>query len=139
MKTTEDIKFLEKVCRINMASNSGFQVGQKLGFIGVGTMNSAIIKGILKVYKSESNLEHFSVPIYVSPRGKVKSEALKEEYGHDLIKVCNDNQDVLRKADVIFLGVRPEQVITDYHSNIIENIFIGYFSKVSLKIILLPS
>ena len=105
-----------------MASDSGFHVGQKLGFIGVGTMNSAIIKGILKAYKSESNLEHFSVPIYISPRGRVKAVALKEEYGDDLIKVCKDNQDVLRKSDVIFLGVRPEQVIIEYHLSIIEDI-----------------
>ena len=105
-----------------MASNHGFLVGQNLGFIGVGTMNTAIIKGILNVYKSEKNLGHFSVPIYISPRGREKAKALKEKYGDDLIKVCKDNQDVLRKADVIFLGVRPEQVITDYLFSIIENI-----------------
>jgi len=94
-----------------MATNSGIAVGQNLGFIGVGTMNSAIIEGILKVYNSESFSNHFAVPIYISLRGKLNVEALKAKHGDDLIKVCENNQDILRKADIIFLGVRPEQVV----------------------------
>ena len=97
-----------------MASKSNFHVGQNLGFIGVGTMNSAIVEGLLRVYKSESKLKNFSVPIYLSPRGTDRTEALKQKYGDELIKVCSNNQDVLRKADVIFLGVRPEQVIIEH-------------------------
>ena len=95
---------------LNMASNSESCVGRTLGFIGVGTMNGAIIEGLLKLHMQENNLQHFSVPFYLSPRGKNKVETLKEKYGEQLINVCKDNQEVLRNADVIFLGVRPEQV-----------------------------
>ena len=93
-----------------MASTSESCVGRTLGFIGVGTMNGAIIEGLLKLHMQENNLQHFSFPFYLSPRGKNKVETLKEKYGEQLINVCKDNQEVLRNADVIFLGVRPEQV-----------------------------
>ena len=93
-----------------MASNSEFCVGRTLGFIGVGTMNGAIIEGLLKLHMQENNLQHFSVPFYLSPRGKDKVDTLKEKYDKQLINICKDNQEVLRNADVIFLGVRPEQV-----------------------------
>ena len=42
-----------------MASNFDFRIGQTLGFLGVGTMNSAIIEGILKLHLSENKLQHF--------------------------------------------------------------------------------
>ena len=99
---------------MSMASNFDFRIGQTLGFLGVGTMNSAIIEGILKLHLSKNKLQHFSLPIYLSPRSKIKVDALKEKHGDHLIKVCKDNQDVLDNADVIFWGVRPEQVFAYY-------------------------
>ena len=98
-----------------MAYNGDFLAGRKLGFIGVGTMNSAIIEGILKLpIKEKSIINHFSLPIYVSPRGMVKVSELLKKHGAQKINVCLDNQDVLNNADVIFLGVRPEQVIKTF-------------------------
>ena len=95
-----------------MAFNADFVFGCKLGFIGVGTMNSAIIEGILKLPINENGIiDQFPLPIYVSPRGTVKVSELLKKHGVQKIHVCQDNQDVLNNADVIFLGVRPEQVI----------------------------
>ena len=88
-----------------------FTVGHKLGFIGVGIMNGAIISGICKLSSLPNKInDNFSYPIFVSPRGKTKVEKLLAEYGQDKIMVCQNNQDVLNHADVIFIGVRPEQV-----------------------------
>ena len=98
-----------------MENNSKFHVGQNLGFIGVGTMNSAIIEGILKLPMNSNNtIEQFTLPIYVSPRGAMKVSALLAKHGIEKIHICRDNQDVLNNADVIFLGVRPEQVCIQY-------------------------
>ena len=94
-----------------MEYSSKFNVGQNLGFLGVGTMNSAIIEGILKLPMNSKNMiGQFTLPIYVSPRGAMKVGALLAKHGKEKIHICQDNQDVLNKANVIFLGVRPEQV-----------------------------
>ena len=94
-----------------MADGHNFNVGSRLGFIGVGTINSAIIEGIFKIPTSSNCIrQHFSLPIFVSPRGREKVDGLLSKHGVKRIHVCQSNQDVLYKADVIFIGVRPEQV-----------------------------
>ena len=94
-----------------MSFDSDFKVGSRLGFLGVGTMNSAIIEGILNLPISKNCVsDNFSVPIFVSPRGSMKVASLLETHGNTKIRVCKDNQDLLDKSDVVFIGVRPEQV-----------------------------
>ena len=94
-----------------MSFDCYFKVGSRLGFLGVGTMNSAIIEGILNLPISKDCVsDNFSVPIFVSPRGSLKVASLLKKHGHTKIHVCKDNQDLLDKSDVVFIGVRPEQV-----------------------------
>ena len=94
-----------------MSFDCNFKVGSRLGFLGVGTMNSAIIEGILNLPISKDCVsDNFSVPIFVSPRGSMKVSSLLKKHGNTKIRVCKDNQDLLDKSDVVFIGVRPEQV-----------------------------
>ena len=94
-----------------MSFECDFKVGSRLGFLGVGTMNSAIIEGILNLPISKGCVsDNLSVPIFVSPRGLTKVASLLEKHGSTMIHVCKDNQDLLDKSDVVFIGVRPEQV-----------------------------
>ena len=94
-----------------MSSDCNFKVGSRLGFLGVGTMNSAIIEGILNLPISKDCVsDDFSLPIFVSPRGSMKVSSLLKKHGNTKIRVCKDNQDLLDKSDVVFIGVRPEQV-----------------------------
>eukprot|EP01060_Flectonema_neradi_P013611 TRINITY_DN2034_c3_g1_i1.p1 TRINITY_DN2034_c3_g1~~TRINITY_DN2034_c3_g1_i1.p1 ORF type:complete len:291 (+),score=55.17 TRINITY_DN2034_c3_g1_i1:60-875(+) len=75
-----------------------------LGFVGVGTINSSIIKGLCK---AGCDSGFFKFPIYVSPRGEEKVAELLATYG-DKIKKCENNEEVAKSADVIFLGVVPK-------------------------------
>ena len=94
-----------------MANTSEFSVGPRLGFVGVGTMNCAIIEGLLKLPTSGTRIiDHFSLPIFVSPRGSVKVAGLFDKHGNQKIHIRQNNQEVLDLSDVIFIGVRPEQV-----------------------------
>ena len=94
-----------------MSFDCEFKVGSRIGFLGVGTMNSAIIEGILNLPISKDCVsDNFSVPIFVSPRGSMKVASLLKKHGNTKIHVCKDNQDLLDKSDVVFIGVRPEQV-----------------------------
>ena len=71
----------------------------KLGFIGTGNIVSDIIFGI-----SKSKIKHKK--IILSPRNKKKSLYLKKYFKKVII--AKDNQDVINKADWIFLGVLPK-------------------------------
>ena len=94
-----------------MSFDCNFKVGSRLGFLGVGTMNSAIIEGILNLPISKYCVsDNFSLPIFISPRGSMKVSSLLKRHGNTKIRVCKDNQDLLDKSDVVFIGVRPEQV-----------------------------
>ena len=75
---------------------------KNIGFIGCGTIASAIIKGIAT--QSNVNIES----IAVSKRSKSKSQALKEEFS-SLVQVYDANQEILNNADVIFICVLPDQ------------------------------
>lgn len=70
----------------------------KLGFIGVGTIASAIVNGFCK----DDCKEH---EIYLSPRNEKKATELEKKY--DNVYKCTSNQDVLDQADVIILAVIP--------------------------------
>eukprot|EP01064_Diplonema_japonicum_P030014 TRINITY_DN4981_c0_g1_i2.p1 TRINITY_DN4981_c0_g1~~TRINITY_DN4981_c0_g1_i2.p1 ORF type:complete len:325 (+),score=45.54 TRINITY_DN4981_c0_g1_i2:627-1601(+) len=76
-----------------------------LGFVGVGTINGAIVSGLCRV-KDEDN-KHFKFPLRVSLRGKDKVQKLVEEFG-DKIEVCTDNESVVAQSQVVFLGVTPK-------------------------------
>jgi pyrroline-5-carboxylate reductase len=74
----------------------------KYGIVGVGTMSSAIVRGVCTLPVPPCSA------VVLSPRGAAKSAALAAEFPA-LITVAADNQEVLDKADIIFIGVLPSQ------------------------------
>ena len=80
---------------------------QKIGFIGCGNMATAMIGGMIK-----SGLV-LGEELIVSNRSLPKLEKLKEQYD---IEITQDNQEVAKQADILFLAVKPyqyEQVILE--------------------------
>ena len=75
--------------------------GTTYGFVGVGTMSSAMVRGICTLPAPPCGA------VVLSPRGAEKSAALKGEFPA-LITVAADNQEVVDKSDVIFIGVLPK-------------------------------
>jgi ornithine cyclodeaminase/alanine dehydrogenase-like protein (mu-crystallin family) len=83
-----------------MTSNSQLSV-TRIGFIGCGTIAVAIATGIA----TQKEIEVES--IVVSKRSEQKSKLLAEAYP-DLVTINEDNQEILDKADLIFICVLPE-------------------------------
>ena len=70
-----------------------------LGFIGTGNIVSDVITGI-----SKSKIKYKN--IIISPRNKKKALYLKKYFKKVII--AKDNQEVINKADWIFLGILPK-------------------------------
>ncbi|MGF6907581.1 pyrroline-5-carboxylate reductase [Fusobacterium sp. PH5-44] len=73
----------------------------KIGFIGCGKMGQAFLKGILRsklVAKKEA---------YVYE--KFNSKEIKKEFG---IEICKNENEVIKKADIIFLAIKPNDYFT---------------------------
>ena len=85
----------------------------KIGFIGLGNMSSAIIKGL-------NNSGKFDLSkIYASGRNL---EKLKRNTRLLNINYCENNQSLIDQVDLIFLGVKPEDLNTlnlDFKNKII--------------------
>jgi len=81
--------------------------GRSVGFVGAGNMGEALIKGLLA-----ANL----VPAEAIHATDVRLERLKElnrQYG---IQVSSDNAELIRRADIVILAVKPqimEAVLTE--------------------------
>lgn len=71
----------------------------KLGFIGTGNMANAIIGGVIKknLFTPED--------IIGSDTFEGSRKKVKDAYG---IEVTADNKDVVKKADIIFLAIKPQ-------------------------------
>ena len=69
-----------------------------LGFIGTGKISSSIIYGI---FKSKLKVKK----IYISSRNAKISNKLKKKFR--LIQVIKNNQKIIDKSSVIFLGITP--------------------------------
>lgn len=82
-----------------------------LGFVGCGTIASAICTGLATQDAVTVN------QISVSKRSESKSSALVTKFGAELVHVFEDNQDVVDAADVIFVTVLPQQ-LNDVLSNL---------------------
>ncbi|HHV41312.1 MAG TPA: NAD(P)-binding domain-containing protein [Clostridiaceae bacterium] len=98
----------------------------KIGFIGVGTMATAIVRSLLNFGTREMR-------IYLSPRSKVNTQQLAAEA--DYVEVMDSNQDVLNQADWIVLAVTP-QVAADVLSQLKferRHHLISLISPISLK------
>lgn len=74
-------------------------MNKKIGFIGCGNMGSAMIAGILDSGKCTKDM------IMASD----KSEASREEKGKQFgIKFVEDNKEVAKFADILFLAIKPQ-------------------------------
>lgn len=90
----------------------------KIGFIGLGNMATAIIKGMLdqNMYEKEE--------IFGADISKMASEKAKDNLG---IQVKENNQEVVQSVDVLFLAVKPmylEDVIIEIREVIKKNTLI---------------
>lgn len=69
-----------------------------IGFIGMGNMGQAIVKGILEVgFTTAEN-------VIASRRNVDLLQELHADFG---IRVTGDNKEVAREADILFLAVKP--------------------------------
>lgn len=77
--------------------------GVRLGFIGCGTIASAIATGLL----SQTQIPILSITL--SRRSESKSSVLKQTFGDDIIQISDENQIIVDRSDIIFLCVLPQQ------------------------------
>lgn len=101
---------------------------KKIGFIGVGAMNQAIIKGLLL---ANPTLEE---DILLSNRNRKKAENFAS---HSKMKVVPSNIELVQQADIIFLGVKPYQ-FHDLARKLIdhvkkETIIVSMLTKISIE------
>lgn len=68
-----------------------------------GTIASAIATGLLR------QTEHDVSTIYVTRRSERRSSALVEKFP-EKVQICDDNQEICDKCELIFLCVLPQQV-----------------------------
>ncbi|WP_434721886.1 pyrroline-5-carboxylate reductase [Mesorhizobium sp. RIZ17] len=71
----------------------------KLGFVGTGTLSSAIVAGL-------KSLPGETTPVVVSPRNEVIAAELAARYPD--VRIAADNQAVLDQCDTVMLAVRPQ-------------------------------
>ncbi len=74
---------------------------KRIGFIGVGNMGEALIKGLLKskIVNSER--------IAASDKTKERLTYITKNYG---IKVFSDNSDVIKDSDIVILAVKSNDI-----------------------------
>ncbi|MDF2995647.1 MAG: hypothetical protein K0R27_1284 [Xanthobacteraceae bacterium] len=73
----------------------------RLGFVGTGTLASAVIDGLQETHGDRCR-------ILVSPRSEETSRALAARYPN--VERAESNAAVVEGSDVVFLGVRPNQL-----------------------------
>jgi pyrroline-5-carboxylate reductase len=99
----------------------------KIGFIGSGNMAKALMKGILdKSVCSKDDL--ISSDIFPEALEKIKNE-----FG---IKVTDDNKEVVKNSDVIFLAVKPQvmdKVLENVKDDVDDQIFVSIAAGVQIK------
>eukprot|EP00550_Attheya_septentrionalis_P007454 CAMPEP_0198295928 /NCGR_PEP_ID=MMETSP1449-20131203/30200_1 /TAXON_ID=420275 /ORGANISM="Attheya septentrionalis, Strain CCMP2084" /LENGTH=289 /DNA_ID=CAMNT_0043996367 /DNA_START=287 /DNA_END=1156 /DNA_ORIENTATION=+ len=79
---------------------------QRIGFVGFGTIASAIARGLLS---DKNQFCSSQSKVAVSYRSASKSGPLMEQYP-DQVSIHTDNQEIVDQSDVIFLCVLPDQV-----------------------------
>ena len=74
----------------------------KIGFIGSGKMAGAIIKGLIKA--------QFVEPTNIVAT-QVETEGIEEKSSQLGIKIILDNKELVKSSDVVFIAVKPNQVL----------------------------
>jgi pyrroline-5-carboxylate reductase len=74
----------------------------KIGFLGAGNMSQTLIAALLdaKVKTPEE--------IFVSNRTPGKLQKLEQQFG---VKACASNEELIEAADVVFLAVKPQDLL----------------------------
>lgn len=72
-----------------------------IGFVGCGTMSSAIVRGLCTLEAPPSR-------VVVSPRNAEKAAALQSAFPA-LVSVAASNQEVVDSSDTVFIGCLPKQ------------------------------
>lgn len=97
----------------------------KIGFIGLGNMSTAIIEGLKN--SQSFNLEN----IYASSRN---NEKLIEKANTLKINYLLSNQTLVDEVDIIFLGVKPEDLLT-LNLDFKDKIVVSMVAKTTIKTI----
>jgi pyrroline-5-carboxylate reductase len=87
---------------LHASSNGSSDSAVRVGFLGCGTIASAIATGLA----TQANMTIASIA--VTKRSESKSSALLEDFP-SLVSVHEDNQEILDKSDIIFVCLLPQQ------------------------------
>mmetsp|Transcript_18451 Transcript_18451/g.47312 ORF Transcript_18451/g.47312 Transcript_18451/m.47312 type:complete len:299 (+) Transcript_18451:3-899(+) len=87
----------------SLAMSSAPTPAPRYGFVGVGTMSSAIVRGMCTLPTPPMQGE-----VVLSPRGAAKAAALAAEFP-GAVKIASSNQEVIDSCDIILVGVLPKQ------------------------------
>lgn len=81
-------------------------MSRRIGIIGVGEIASAIVEGACSTAgRTDEPSEH--PDFFLSPRNADRSSRLASDF--DGVEVCDSNQDVVDRSELIILAVLPEQ------------------------------
>lgn len=102
----------------------------KIGFIGTGNMNGALIKGYYKAAEKVGNV------IQIFNRTKEKAEKLAR---NTEIIICNSMENLIENSDVVVLGVEPQnypEVMPKIAKKFTEDkIFVSIAAGITMKYI----
>jgi pyrroline-5-carboxylate reductase len=90
-------------CVQSGSNSTGSAAPPRLGFVGIGTINSAVIRGLCTAASADDALPPLHWPIMVGPRNAAKAAALVSEFP-SLVRQASTNQEVLDGSDVVLLG-----------------------------------
>lgn len=79
---------------------------KKIGIIGVGNIGAAILQGLLRLSADRGKLDE---KIFITDIKKEKLGSLKSD-SESRVVVCESNEEVAEKSDVIILAVKPNDV-----------------------------
>lgn len=74
----------------------------KIGFIGIGNMGGALLKGILNSPQIDSDL------FYIYDHKAHNLEVIKSEF--NAVHVCENEKQVAKEADILFIAVKPSHM-----------------------------
>jgi len=99
------------------SGNGGSTENLSVGFLGCGTIASAIARGLIRAANNNNDNANDAVvsldSVVVSRRSEAKSRALLDAYqksdAFHYLSVTEDNQEILDRCNLIFLTVLPQQ------------------------------
>ena len=92
---------------------------KKLGFIGVGNMGEAVLKGVISSQKvAKEN-------IFIKNSSSDSTEKVAERNG---VQAANSSKDLVKECDVVFLGVKPYLV-----ASVLEEIKVELEGKIVIS------